>query len=187
MKSNKEYQIPYLGLKLGNHQYQFMLTGEFFEKFEFSEIQHADIEVNVELEKQSTMLIFNIRLEGVVQTICDRCGDDLDIPIAIGEQLIVKFGDATGSLEDEILVHGPSEYALDLAHYMYEYAHLALPQRHVHESQEECNQETLKELEKHRADTAANTQWAELKNLNYEDPEDRDMDETDLFDEEDED
>jgi len=187
VKSNKEYQIPYLGLKLGNHQYQFMLTGEFFEKFEFSEIQQADIKVEVELEKQSTMLLFNVRLDGMVQTICDRCGDDLEIPIEIEEQLIVKFGDATGSIEDDILVHGPSEYAVDLSQYLYEYAHLAFPQRHVHESQEECNQETLKELEKYRADTTANTRWAELKNLNYEDPEDRDMDETDLFDEEDED
>jgi len=187
VKANKEYQIPYLGLKLGNHQFEFTLTDKFFEKFEFSEIHHAEIDVKVELEKQSTMLLFTIQLTGKVQTICDRCGDDLVIPIEIEEQLIVKFGDATGSLEDDILIHGPAEYAVDLSQYFYEYAHLALPQRHTHESEEDCNPETLKALEKYRIDTAANTQWAELKNLNYEDPEDRDLDETDIFDEEDED
>lgn len=184
MKSNKEYQIPYLGLKLGKHQFQFTLTEKFFEKFELSEIHQADIEVVVELEKQSTMLILDIELSGVVQSICDRCGDDLEIPIEIDEQLIVKFGQTTGSTEDDILIHGPSEHSIELSQYLYEYAHLALPHRHVHESEEDCNPETLKELEKYRTDTTANTQWAALKNLDYEDPEDREFDETDFLDEE---
>lgn len=187
MKANKEYQIPYLGLKLGNHLYEFTLTDTFFDKFEFSEIRQAEIEAEVELEKQSAMLLFTIHLEGKVQTVCDRCGDDLEIPIAISEQLIVKFGETTGSEEEDILIHGPSEFAVDLSQYFYEYAHLALPQRHVHDSLEDCNQESLKELEKYRSDVTTNTQWAELKNLNYEDPEDRDIEETDIFDEEDED
>ncbi len=184
MKSNKEYQIPYLGLKLGKHQFQFTLTGKFFEKFELSEIHQSDIEVVVELEKQSTMLILDIELSGVVQSICDRCGDDLEIPIEIDEQLIVKFGQTTGSTEDDILIHGPSEHSIDLSQYLYEYAHLALPHRHVHELEEDCNPETLKALEKYRTDTTANTQWAALKNLDYEDPEDREFDETDFLDEE---
>ncbi len=183
MKFNKEYQIPYLGLKLGKHPYHFTVEDKFFEKFEFSEIQHASIEVEVELEKQSTMLILDIYLHGTVQTTCDRCGDELEIPIAIEEQLIVKFGEESGSMDEDILIHGPAEYAVNLESYIYEYAHLALPQRHVHPSEDLCNQESLKALAKYRADTTANTQWAALKNLNYEDPEDR-PDETDLFEEE---
>lgn len=185
MKANKEYQIPYLGLKLGKHQFEFTLTDEFFEKFELSEIGRAHIEVDVTLEKQSTMLILEIGMSGDVHTICGRCNDDLVVPIEIDEQLIVKFGEETGSTEDDILIHGPSEYAIDLSQYFYEYAHLALPQRQVHETEEECNQESLAALEKYRAEVNTNTQWAALKNLDYEDPEDREMDdETDFLDEE---
>lgn len=185
MKANNEYQIPYLGLKLGKHQFEFTLTDSFFEQFELSEIHHAHMEIDVTLEKQSSMMVLDIAMSGDVQTTCDRCNDDLVVPVDIEERLIVKFGDETGSTDDDILIHGPSEHAIDLSQYFYEYAHLALPPRQIHETEAECNQESLRALEKYRAEVNTGTQWAALKNLNYEDPEDREMDEgTDFFDEE---
>lgn len=185
MKSNREYRIPYLGLKLGHYQYHFVLTDKFFEEFEFSEIHSAQIEVEVNLERKVTMLVLDISMHGTVFTSCDRCGDSMELPLSIEEQLIVKFGEATGSLDEEVLVHGPAEHEIDLIHHLYEYAHLALPQRKVHPSEEDCNQEALKILDKLRVEQNANTQWAALKNLDYEDPEEREDDETDKIEEED--
>ncbi len=172
MKALKEYRIPYLGLKLGTHQYQFTPDSKFFEEFEFTEIHDCDLVANVELEKQSTMIIVRTDLHGKVNTICDHCGDDLTIQIATKQQFIVKFGDSTGNTDDDILVLGPSEHEVDLSQYIFEYAHLALPARNVHENEKDCNQEALKRLAAYKVETTANTQWAELKNLNYEDPED---------------
>lgn len=175
MKATKEYRIPYLGLKVGTHHYQFTPDSKFFEEFEYSEIHDCDLVADVELEKQSTMLIFHIELKGSVNTTCDHCGDDLTIQIATKQQLIVKFGDATGNTDEDILVLGPSEHEVDLSQYIFEYAHLAMPARHVHENESDCNQEVLKKLAVYKVDTTANTQWAELKNLDYEDPEDDDF------------
>lgn len=183
MKANKEYQIPYLGLKAGKHRFDFTLTDEFFEEFEFSEIRHANIAVVVELDKQSSMLVFDISLEGSIQSLCDRCGDDLEIPISLEEQLIVKFGEETMVMDDEIIIHGPSEHSIDLRQYLYEYAHLALPLRHVHKSEEECNQESLKALEKYRVEATSDDKWAALKNLNFENSDEDDQDETDFIEE----
>jgi uncharacterized protein len=174
-----EYRIPYLGLKLGKHQYQFTLTAEFFDKFEFSEIHESNLQVEVELEKQSTMLILNFQLAGDVQTTCDHCGDELSIQIETSQQLIVKFGEETSDTDDDILILGTSEHEVDIHQYLYEYAHLALPARHVHKNLADCNQESIKQLEKYKVDQTSNTQWAALKNLNYEDPEDNEF-----FDEE---
>ncbi len=175
MKTSKEYRIPYLGLKLATHQYQFAPDRKFFEEFEFTEIHDCNLVVNVELEKQSTMIIIRTELQGTVQTTCDHCGDNLSVEIATNQQLIVKFGDSTGNTDDDILVLGPSEHEVDLSQYIFEYAHLALPARHVHESEQDCDQEALKRLAVYKVDTTANTQWAELKNLNYEDPEDNEF------------
>lgn len=179
MKGLKEYRIPYLGLKLGKHQYQFELSASFFDKFEFSEIHECDIKASVELEKQSTMLIFTTMLTGKVESTCDHCGDPLEIAINSAQKLIVKFGDETGHSDEDILVLGPSEHEVDLSQYLYEYAHLALPVRHVHLQEADCNQEALKNLEKYKVDEASSSQWAALKNLNYEGPEDKEF-----FDEE---
>ena len=179
VKNNKEYRIPYLGLKAGNHHYEFQLTDEFFEVFEFSEIHRATIEAEVSLEKQSTMMILEFALSGKVHSECDHCGDALELGIHTQQQIIVKFGDQTSEGDDDILILGPNEHEIDLAHYLYEYSHLALPARHVHADEALCNAEALKRLAMYKVDQTANTQWAALKNLNYEDPEDNEF-----FDEE---
>ena len=49
----------------------------------------------------------------------------------------------------------------------------------MHAIETDCNQASLAQLAKYKVDQTANTQWAALKNLNYEDPEDNEF-----FDEE---
>lgn len=175
MKPLKEYRIPFLGLKPGVHEYEFQLTDAFFEEFENSEIDHADIRVDLTLEKQTNMMVLHFELSGEVLSACDRCGDDLKLPIHASEELVVKLGDHTSTTDDDVFVLGPQEFELDVSQFLYEYAHLALPFRHVHENPADCNQIVLKELEKYRVDKTSNTQWADLKNLNYEDPEDQEF------------
>lgn len=175
VKAFKEYRIPYIGLKLGKHQFEFTLTAEFFDKFEFSEIHGCRILALVELEKQSTMLILSFKLNGEVTSVCDHCGDDISIDIHADHQMVVKFGETTGDADDEILVLGPSEHEIDISQYLYEFAHLALPARHVHKDLKDCNPEVVKQLEKYKVDETASTQWAALKNLNYEGPEDNEF------------
>ncbi len=175
MKALKEYRIPYIGLKVGNHQYEFTLDAKFFENFGSSEIHECDLKALVELEKKSNMLLFTTSIHGTVQTICDHCSDDLEITIATSQQLLVKFGDVTGHTDEDILVLGTNEHEVDLSQFLFEYAHLALPARHIHENVADCNQEVIRELEKYKVNTTSNTQWAALKNLNYEDPEDQEF------------
>ncbi len=175
MNPLKEYRIPFLGLKQGKHEFEFTLTDKFFEVFEFSEIGKANLRVVMELEKQSTMMIAIFELDGTVELTCDHCGDDMEQPISAHHQLVIKFGEETNDSGDEVLVLGRQEYELDISQYLYEYAILALPARHVHANPEDCNQQVVNVLEKYKVDTTSNTQWAELKNLNYEDPEDNEF------------
>jgi len=58
-----------------------------------------------------------------------------------------------------------------VAHYLYEYAHLALPARHVHETEEECNQEVMAALSKYMVQNDNRNEWAALKNLHFEENE----------------
>ncbi len=171
VKALREYHIPFLGLKPGLHEYRFQLTKTFFEAFEYSEISNAEIEVEVTLEKQSTLMVLDFQLGGNVELLCDRCGDAYLQPISSNDKLIVKFGDETGSTDDEILVLGPSENTVDVSQYLYEYAHLALPARHVHATEEECNQEVLAAFKKYTVENDNRDDWAALKNLHFEEHE----------------
>lgn len=177
MKHLKEYQIPFLGLKVGVHEYEFTLDNAFFEAFEYSEIAEATVNVHLSLEKQSTMLVLDFTMQGEVQLLCDRCGDPFMQDIVSKDRLIVKFGDETGHTHDDILVLGPGENAVDVSQYLYEYAHLALPAKHVHTSEKECNQEVLAAYKKYTVDSDSRDNWAELKNLHFEENEPLDIDE----------
>lgn len=172
MKALKEYRIPFLGLKQGLHEYQFELTKSFFEVFDHSDIDEGSIHVTLELDKQTNMMVLDFDLSGEVKVLCDRCGDEFATPIRAHEQLIVKLGDETRDLEEDVIILGPQEHEIDVSQFLYEYANLALPAKNVHPNPDDCNQEVLKAFDKYKVDRTASSQWADLKGLNYEDPED---------------
>jgi uncharacterized protein len=160
VKLTSDYTIPFTGLKIGKHTYEYKLGKAFFEQFEYSEISEGDVYVDIVLEKQMNMMILNFEFEGVIETTCDRCQESVEVGFASEYKLIVKFGDFTETENDEIVVLGPSEIDIDLTHYLYEYSHLALPSKRAHESIDECNQDVI----------------AILKTLNYGSDDDEDID-----------
>lgn len=176
-RQTKEYTIPFLGLKLGKHDFDLRVKDDFFGRFDYSEIHEADITVHVELEKKETLLSLHFTLDGTVRVLCDRCGDEIDQPIHSEERLVVKLGDETGTTDDDVLVLGPAEHEVDLSQYLYEYAHLALPVKHTHPALSDCNQRVLKELEALRVEHDADARWEALKNLEHLDKETDDTEE----------
>ena len=56
MSKTKEYVIPFVGLKLGKHKFEYQINNAFFEIFDYNEFQNSDIKVNVVLDKKSNLL-----------------------------------------------------------------------------------------------------------------------------------
>ena len=54
MNDLKEYLIPFSGLKIGKHQFDYQLYNTFFKDFDYDEFNDASIKVVVVLEKKST-------------------------------------------------------------------------------------------------------------------------------------
>ncbi|MCB0466713.1 MAG: DUF177 domain-containing protein, partial [Aequorivita sp.] len=75
MKDLKEFTIPFVGLKLGKHQFNFELTKAFFEHFEYDEFNDAAINLDVLLEKMSTLLEFTLTFNGTVNVACDMTNE----------------------------------------------------------------------------------------------------------------
>jgi len=171
VKKLKEYNLPFLGLKVGKHLYDFTLGKAFFEAFPHSEIEECNIQVKLELEKQASMMVLDFHLEGTISTECDLCGEPIDQALTGTYRLIVKFGLETGSTDEEVLILGPAEHEIDISQYLYEYCHLSLPARRAHANQADCNQEVLKELEKYRVSENSDSNWIALKNMMIEENE----------------
>ncbi len=168
-----QFTIPFLGLSLGEHEYEFQITNAFFEQEGFmdSEIKSADVKVKVLLNRQETLLILNFDIEAVIGIDCDRCLVNYSLPTGSQQRLIVKFDNEPYNDTDDILVLSPSTTVLNIAQTLYEYIGLLLPyQRIPCESNEDnslCDKEVLTKLEQYsiKNNEQNDSRWEALKNI----------------------
>ncbi len=174
LKTLKIYSIPFKGLKLGKHQFDFEITDAFFDEFEYSLVKKGNLSCKVDLEKQETMLLLDFRINGVVDRSCDRCLAGFPEPVDIQERQIVKFGEAEpGETDDDIMFLARNDFELDLAELIYEYINLAMPLTSVCADEGNlpfCDQEMLDKLklfsgtEQDKENTDPDPRWNVLKN-----------------------
>ena len=139
--ANKEYKIPFVGLKTGVHEFQFEITDTFFEMFEYSLILKGDVKVLMKLEKKETMMIGDFHIEGQVEAECDRCSDPVEVDVKGDYQLIYKF-DTEPSEDENLITIFPEEYEIDVKDSILEFITVSLPSRTIHK-EGECNPEMI--------------------------------------------
>ena len=168
----KNFIIQFVGLSIGNHQFELEVNDRFFERFEYSQLQHGLINILVDLEKQDRMMVFSFGIKGNVEVTCDRCGDEFILPIQGDQRLIVKFGTEYLEESDDMVVIPSTDSKIDLSPYIYEYLHLILPWRIVHpddaEGKTTCNPDAIRRLEELAPHASIDPRWAALGNLQKE-------------------
>ena len=55
MKPLKEFNIQFIGLKLGEHHFEYDIDKKFFDEFEFDEFNDASLKTNLVFNKKTTM------------------------------------------------------------------------------------------------------------------------------------
>lgn len=133
--------IPFAGLKIGTHRYDFELDKSFFASFEGSPIEDATVQCSLVLEKKETMMIATYAVSGTVDTACDRCNDPIAIPVNGEMRIIYKFGNEA-SEDENLIVLEPDAYELDVAPQLYELLVISLPIRILH-PEGDCNEEVM--------------------------------------------
>ena len=127
MKSLKKYSIPYTGLALGKHQFEYAVDEAFFSEFEYSLVKTADLKCEVALEKQETMMILNFHITGTIGATCDKCLSQYPQVIDVEEQQIDKFSDEVMGDDEDIITLTKNETEIALAGLIYEYITVAVP------------------------------------------------------------
>ena len=178
MSKTKEYLIPFVGLKLGKHKFEYQIDNAFFEIFDYNEFQNSDIKVNVVFDKKSTLFEIDFKHKGTVNVPCDLTGEDFDLPIKGKIKLIVRFGDTFNNDNEELLILPHGEFEIDIAQYIYEMIVLSIPQRRVHpgikdgslktEALTKLKELTIKEQKKEKKEEKEENidpRWDKLKQL----------------------
>ena len=173
--------IQFNSLKPGDYDFEYTLGKEFFERFEYEDLDNGDVHFDVHLERKERLMLFNISFSGTVQTQCDRCLGAIEVPVSGKHLLTVQISNKSGNDNEDVVVLSDKECQIDLAQWFYEYVVIALPMRHVHPDDENgkptCDPEMLRLLDQHRTSETtssdnADTQpdeidprWAQLMKL----------------------
>ena len=127
MKSLRIYAIPFTGLKLGKHQFEFDVTDSFFDEFDYSLVKKGNLKCVVDLEKQETLIILNFHITGHIDLNCDRCLAPYPQFMDIKEQQIAKFSEEEIDEDEEIIKLGKSDHDINIAPLIYEYINVSVP------------------------------------------------------------
>lgn len=175
MKQLNEFLIPFAGLKLGKHQFDFKIDNKFFEEYGYDEFNACNIDVKVKLEKKTTLLEFSFSHKGTVNVPCDITGEDFDMPVKGKIKLIVQFGDNFNDENEELLILPHGEHQVNIAQYLYESIVLSVPAKRIHPGVKDgtLQHEALDRLH-HNTENSANEEqeientdprWDKLKTL----------------------
>lgn len=131
-----DFIVPLNGLAQGRTGFRWSAGKEFFDHFGNSEILDAGLDVEAVVEKSGRFIGVDCSIRGDVTVTCDRCLEDLVIPVSVDFKLSLRFGAEEDSPEAEgereIVTLGESDTDFDLSQTVYDYVCLSLPVQRVH-------------------------------------------------------
>ena len=175
MKALKSYTIPFVGLKVGEHHFDYQIDNTFFQHFEYDEFNAVDIKIDLKFEKKSTLMELYFSAKGSVNVNCDISDEPYNQVVNDDFKLVVKFGDEYNNENEEILIVSHGEYEVNVAQYIYELIILAVPIKRIHPGIEDgtlqsdilSKLEELSPSEDHKVKTSEDIdpRWNNLKKL----------------------
>ena len=142
-----DFLINFTSLKEGQHKFNFKIEDSFFEQLDYSVIEAGHLEVELLLDKKSTLMNAVFEIKGNVTVMCDRCTDDYEQAIDTKNELIYKFGNELMDNETVVVIL-PQEYQIDVKHPIYEFAVTSMPLKKLH-PKGQCNEEMLKIMDQY--------------------------------------
>lgn len=144
------YNIPLRSMEIGKREFEYHLNNDFFEKIDGEEFQKGDVSVVVKVNKTPTQSELTFELEGKIVVQCDRCLEEMNLPIKTQGHLIVKMGKEYSDDGEEVVFIPEEQGVINVSWFMYEFISLVIPLKHVH-PYGLCNKDMSKKLREHIA------------------------------------
>lgn len=134
-------------MKVDSTKYEFQLDNQFFVILDGPEVQKGKLTVVLNVKKTSGVFLLEFQTDGVVIVPCDRCLDEMELPVSTSDKLKVKMGPGFAEEGDIVVVPEEDGY-INVAWFMYEFIALGIPMKHVH-APGKCNKGMVGKLSKH--------------------------------------
>ena len=132
MSHRREYEIAFVGLKPGNHLFEYQIKDEFFLPYGAQDFKNCVATVKLNLEKNNGFMLLQFDVDGQLESSCDRCGDDLPVQLWDEFKLIVKLVDEPDILNEQeedpdVIYISRSESHLHVSDWIFEFINLSIP------------------------------------------------------------
>jgi uncharacterized metal-binding protein YceD (DUF177 family) len=157
MSGRREFDIAFVGLKPGVHEYNYDLGEKFFSAYPPQDFFNIEAKVKLLLEKNSSFMLLKFEVGGTANVQCDRCGNPLKQQLWDDFELLVKLVDDPEKMnneEEDPDVHYISrgESHLNVEEWVYEFITLSVPTHRMCPEDQiggpQCNKEVLEMLRK---------------------------------------
>lgn len=157
MGNRREFDIAFVGLKPGLHEYDYEVDSKFFQDYKQTDFSNCQAKIKLTLERNTSFLMLKFEVGGNMEVVCDRCGNNLGMELWDEFNLIVKLvenPDEMNVTEDDPDIHyiSRTESHLHVADWIYEFVTLSIPMQRSCKEEEiggsQCNKEVLEMLKK---------------------------------------
>jgi len=173
MSGRREYDIAFVGLKPGEHSFQYEITDKFFTDFDQQDFSNVQAVVKLNLDKKSGFFLLKFDIGGTLEVGCDRCGNNLPMQLWDEFKVVVKLVDNPEQMNEQ--EEDPDVYYIDrneshlhLSDWIYEFINLSIPMTRMCAEAEMggpyCNKEVLEALKNLKPnENNATSIWKDLE------------------------
>ena len=156
MGSMRTFEIAFVGLKPGVHEFNYELDSQFFKDKAGDSNDVIAANVKLSLDKNNGFMLLKFIVGGKAEVNCDRCGNQLNVDLWDEFKLVIKLTEDPQKANEEeddadIFYIAKSESHIEVSDWLYEFVMLSIPMQHIcgkdKNEQSLCNQEVLKKLE----------------------------------------
>jgi uncharacterized metal-binding protein YceD (DUF177 family) len=167
MANKRAFEIAFVGLKPGVHEFHYDLDDKFFQEKGAQEASHAEAHVKLSLEKNSGFMLLKFDVDGKADVNCDRCGNPLTVDLWDEFDMVVKLVDNPEEMNEQeddpdIYYLSRTESHLDVSDWIYEFVMLSIPLQKMCKPDEKgestCNREVLEKLKQMGSQAESNAQ-----------------------------
>jgi uncharacterized metal-binding protein YceD (DUF177 family) len=155
MNGKRVYDIAFVGLTTGVHEYEYIINDKFFAEYNQQDFTNCNAIVKVKLDKKTGFFLLKFEIGGNLQVLCDRCGNNLPMDLWDEFNIVVKLVENPEEMNDQeedpdVYYISRTESHLNMADWIYEFINLAIPLQKMCSEAEiggpHCNKEVLEKL-----------------------------------------
>ncbi len=173
-----KYKVDLKAMQADSCLYEFVLDNVFFANIDGPEVQKGKVNVTLVVKRITDAFELVFKTEGVAFVPCDRCLDEMEVPVTTTDKLFVKFGSDYAEENDNMVIVPEEEGCINVAWFIYEFIALAIPMKHVH-APGKCNKGMVSKLNKHLRTTSDDSGNDEIDSSIEEEVEDMEDDSID--------